>query len=505
MQLQKIFKLALGVFLACPAFAEPARPLAEILPAFETIARQLFEETGVPGMSVAVVYKDEVVYLKGFGVRTARNPTPVDPDTVFQVASCSKPITSTALAALTGAGVFQWDDPVQKYLPEFQLSDPWVSRHLTFRDLLSHHSGLPQAAGDVLENLGLDRAAVLKQLRHFAPAYDFRVGYGYSNYGFTAGAEAASRAAGSPYEQMMETRLFGPLGMTSSSARYEDFLKNPNRASSHVLGADKQAAPTVRMPQAQAPAGGVSSSARDMASWMRLHLNEGKWQGKQFIPAAELAQTYRVHSLASNNPATFSASGFYGLGWGLAYDHQGRLRLSHSGAFALGVRSAVTMVPQEKVGIVVLSNAYPSALPEALSVIFLRMYDGESADLALARTIHSQVSAGLQSMLAADYKVQWPEKPEPALPLDRYAGTYDSEFFGKAVVSRTGDGLRLRLGTQNFVLKHLTRDAFVFAGDKNRFEDIEAFELQFVLDGQGRVSGFRQQGLAQEFPWFARK
>ena len=496
--------LLLPLLLAIPASSEPAQSLETLIPRFEQLSQQLFAETGVPGMAIAVVYQGKVVYLKGFGVRQAGRPETVDGDTVFQLASCSKPMTSTALAALVGQGKLDWDDKIQKTLPQFQLSDPWISSQLTYRDMLSHHSGLPAAAGDILENIGYDRNEILRRLRTLPAAYDFRVGYAYTNYGFTVAGEAAARAAGVPFEVMMEDVLFKPLGMTSTSARFSDYQKASNRSTPHSIK-EAKAYPTVRMPQEQAPAGGVSSSARDMARWMQLHLGKGCLDGKPIIPEQALGQTYRVHSLASNNPADFSGSGFYGLGWGVAYDKKGRLKLSHSGAFEIGVRTSVTLLPQEEVGIVVLSNAYPTALPEALSYSFLEMYDGRPLDIARAREVNKAVIGAISRTLDSGYTIPKPNKPVASLPLSSYAGRFGNNYYGDVLVSQSGEHLKLKLGSKEFSMQHLDRDTFLVLVPQRTFEDLNSFEVQFVLDGTGKVAGFRQQGLAQPEPWFSRK
>jgi CubicO group peptidase (beta-lactamase class C family) len=502
--MKRFARLVLPLLLILPAGAEPAEPMASLLPRFEQLSRQLFLETRVPGMAIGVVYQGKVVYLKGFGVRKAGTPQAVDADTVFQLASCSKPITSTALAALVGQGKLAWDDKIHKTLPQFEVADPWVSGHLTYRDMLSHHSSLPAAAGDILENLGFDRPEILRRLRYLPPAYDFRVGYAYTNYGFTVAGEAAARAAGASFEDMMDETLFKPLGMTSTSARFSDYQKAQNRSTSHSLS-NGQAHPTLRMPQAQAPAGGVSSSVRDMTRWMQLHLDKGALAGKSFIPEPALAQTYRVHSLASNNPADFSGSGFYGLGWGVAYDKKGRLKLSHSGAFEIGVRTSVTLLPQEQVGIVVLSNAYPTALPEALSYSFLEMYEGRAMDIAGARQVNQAVMGVMNNMLDNGYTPPKPLKPSPALPLSDYVGDYANPYYGEAQVQLRGEALTLQLGVHPFPLRHLDRDTFLVAVPERTFEDLKSFEVQFVGDGSGTITGFRQRGLAQPDPWFGRQ
>lgn len=502
---QPLLVTFLHVLLTAAALAAPAEPVQNLLPRFDKIAQQLFGESGVPGMSVGIVADGKVVYLKGFGIRRTGLPDPVGPDTVFQLASCSKPVTSTAVAALVAKGKLAWSDRIQNSLPQFALADPWVSAHLSYADLLSHRSSLPEFSGDMLEDLGFSREEILQRLKQLPAGYDFRAGYAYSNFGFTTAAEAAACAAGTSYEDMMQQELFGPLGMNSTSARFTDFQNAPDHASSHHLAGNK-ATPTVRMPQAQAPAGGISSTARDMTRWMQLHLDRGKLDGKSFIPEAALAETYQVHARTADNPANFSGSGFYGLGWVVTYDQKGRLRLGHSGAFELGIRSSVTLMPQENYGVVVLTNAYPTALPEALSASFGKLWDGQPADLEQARAIDRQVVAMMNGMLSGAYKPATPSTVHPALPLNTYAGHYDNPYYGNAEVRLDGKALTLHLGTLDMQLQHLDRDVFVAHPPQKDFEDLGLFELQFTLQGSGQIAGFKVQGLEKTAPsWFARR
>ena len=479
----KKWTLSLSLFLGLTwlAPAQPARPFAETLPAFEAMCRQLFENSGVPGLCVGVVYHGQVVYLKGFGVRQAGQNQPVDEDTVFQLASCSKPMSSTALAHLVSRKRIDWDDRIVSHLPDFQLSDAWVTQHLTFRDLLSHHSGLPEFAGDVLDNLGMSQQQVLHQLRLLKPAYDFRAGYAYTNFGYTAAAEAGARADGKSFDQMMQTELFGPLGMTSASVRFADFQQAPNHATSHLMRDGKPLA-TVRNPDHQAPAGGVSCSTRDFLRWAQFHLDPQQ----NIVPRAILAETYRVHSVTADNPANFSASGFYGLGWIPAFDSKGRLKLSHSGAFFQGVRSCVTLLPQEEVGIVVVCNAFPSALPEAISAGFLKMYDQGQCDPAFSQMVGDKVLAVLQKMSAA------PPTPPPApgMPGPSATGVYANEFFGEARILRRNEQPWLVLGSQEFPLVVTGPNQLCSPDQPGKYEDIHGFWLDidsrgFVLQGLG--------------------
>jgi CubicO group peptidase (beta-lactamase class C family) len=264
------------------------------------------DRTGVPGVAVAVVYRDQVVYSKGFGVREVGRPELVDPDTVFQLASVSKPLASTVIAGVVGQGVVEWDQPVGEYDPSFALNDPYVTEHATLADLLSHRSGLHTGAGDLLEDLGFDREYVLSHLDQ-QPLDPFRSSYNYSNFGYTAGAEAAAVATGTSWEDLADQVLFDPLGMTDTSYRHEDYVAAADKAVIHVPAGDGTwVARYTRDADAEAPAGGASSSVRDLAQWIRLQLGNGVHDGTQVIDPDALAVTRvpRTRSPVRRRPRT---------------------------------------------------------------------------------------------------------------------------------------------------------------------------------------------------------
>ncbi|HZD52684.1 MAG TPA: serine hydrolase domain-containing protein, partial [Woeseiaceae bacterium] len=274
----------------------------------EAYVDEHMQQDMVPGLSLAVVFEDEVVYLKGFGVREAGKPEPVDADTVFQLASCSKPISSSVVAAIVDGGeTVTWDTRIADIDPSFRLFDAYPSQQVTVRDLFAHRSGLPGDAGNHLEALGYDRDTILHRLRLVPPSSSFRAGYSYSNFGITAGAVAAARTTGKAWEDIAEELVYAPLGMTSTSSRYADFLKHDNRAALHVRYHGKWQALSKRMPDAQAPAGGVSSNARDLAQWMRLELGNGRYAGEQLIPEAAIVETHLPVIRSGSNPFTGSS------------------------------------------------------------------------------------------------------------------------------------------------------------------------------------------------------
>jgi CubicO group peptidase (beta-lactamase class C family) len=451
---------------AAPAPEVTAEKVKAALPELERRARQTLKKTGVPGMAIAVVYKDRVVFLKGFGVRRAGQDGPVDEGTVFLIASMSKPIASTLLALLVGAGLIAWDDRLIDLDPDFRLADPWASRNVTVRDMLCHRSGLPDHAGDLLEDLGFDRAQVLHRLRYAKPASSFRSQYAYTNFGFTAAAVAAARKAGKRWEDLAAERLYRPLSMHSTSSRYADYAAAQNRASLHVRSQGKWVARYTRDPDAQSPAGGVSSTVADLARWLRLQLGGGTLDGKSLIAARALAETHRpqIVSHPPENPATERA-GFYGLGWNVSYDDKGRVRLSHSGAFDLGAATAVSLLPSEGLGIVVLTNAAPEGVPETIAASFFDLVLTGKVEKdwgALYRRAFKELSRPAYGT-GTDYR-RPPTQKSPRLPSEAYLGIYGNAYFGEIDVVEEDGQLSLRMGPKRarFPLRHWDRDVFLY-------------------------------------------
>jgi CubicO group peptidase (beta-lactamase class C family) len=447
-----------------PASAQAVTPeqVTAALAQLDALAQDALARTGVPGMAIAVVYKDEVVYLKGFGVRDTTNPQPVDADTVFQLASLSKPIASTVIAAIVSDGLASWDDPLIMHDPAFQMHDPWVTSQVTLRDMFAHRSGLPGSAGNDLEDIGYDRDAILRRLRYLKPASSFRSTYAYSNFGMTAGGVAAAKAAGQSWEEASAQRLYRPLGMTSTSSRYADYAAASNRARIHVREDGRWAPKFTRDADAWSPAGGASSSARDLAQWVRLQLGKGTVDGRQIITPEVLAQTHLPHIFRGTAPVSGRPS-FYGLGWGVEYDAQGRTVLGHAGAFSLGARTQVKLLPEADLGMVVLTNAFPTGVPETITSNFFDLVlEGRLTRdwLPLWDGLYSGLLESFAT-IGAPY-VTPPAPPSAALPLSAYVGTYTNDYAGPIEIVEQGGGLVLLLGPQRkpLPLRHFDRDIF---------------------------------------------
>lgn len=425
---------------------------------------QLLDETGVPGLAVAVVYDAELVYSEGFGVRSVESEEPVDTDSVFQLASMSKSIGATVVAHEVAEGTVAWDTPVVEHLPEFVLADPWVTEHLTIGDLYAHRSGLWMHAGDDLEDLGYDRAAVLERLRH-VPLASFRSTYAYGNFDITAAAESVARAAGEDWADLSERVLYEPLGMTTASSRFDDYLASENRVDGHILDdGEWVVTPVRRDADPESPAGGVSSSVRDVAAWMSMVLSSSgpDAEPNDVLTPEALVPAITAQVTAAPAALAYQRSGFYGYGFNVGVTAGSLASVTHSGAFYLGTGTNFQMLPEEGLGIVALANASANGVAEAVTARFM--------DLAQFGEIRQDWFALYHGLLAPGgdpagelVGQEPPAGAQSARPLAEYAGTYANDYFGTATVSVVGDGLELTVGPGTIVwpLEHWDGDVFV--------------------------------------------
>jgi len=434
--------------------------IGKAIASLDALANDIMKRSRIPGMAVAVVRDGKTVYAKGFGVRKIGESQPVDADTVFQLASLSKSLAASVVARQVGAGVVAWDTPVVTHLPWFKVMDPWVTRHVTIADMFSHRSGLPEHAGDDLEDLGYDRRTVLERLR-LLPLHGFRDTYAYTNFGLTAAAEAVAAASGKDWETLSEDVLYKPLGMTATSSRFADFEKRSNRAVGHVRVGDDFQPKYQRMPDPQSPAGGVSSSANDVARWLALVLQSGKFEGRQIIPADALLPAVTAEVISIHSSSADARPSLYGYGFGVGITPAGRTMISHSGAFALGAGTHYAMIPSAGVGIVVLTNATPGGAAEALGASFMDIvqFGSVTRDWFAA---YSAAMAGLTAPTGDLVGKSPPATPAPAAKLSSYVGTYANPYFGDAEIVEVSGHLELKIGLlgRPYALTHWDGDRF---------------------------------------------
>jgi CubicO group peptidase (beta-lactamase class C family) len=452
------------------------------------LAKDVLDRTHIPGLAISVVREGRTVYAAGFGVRRVGTTDTVDADTVFQIASLSKSLAGTVVAHQVGRGIVSWETPLQKYLPWFALNDPWITTHVTIGDMFAHRSGLPDHAGDELEDLGYDRDQVLRRLR-FAKLHSFRDEYAYTNFGLTAAAEAVAAASHTDWATLSEQVLYGPLGMTSTSSRYSDFIGRPNHAAGHVLVNGKYEAKYQRQPDAQSAAGGVSSSANDMARWMSLILQGGMFDGKPIIVADALLPAITAQIVSSPSHAPAARAGFYGYGFNVGTQPSGRVALGHSGGFALGAATNYVMIPSLGVGITVLSNAAPIGAVEALGMDFadLVQFGVVTRDwLAAYGTLMQPMSTPTGSLVGKAPPAHAASAGQPG----DYAGTYHNDYFGDLAVVWRDDSLLLVLSPKRteYRLSHWDGSVFTFEPLGENANAGSISKVTFTMNADGRAT-----------------
>jgi CubicO group peptidase (beta-lactamase class C family) len=444
----------------------PAGRVDEAVAKVDGLVAELMKNSGIPGMAVAIVHGGKTIYVKGFGRKDASKgdtaDNRVDADTVFQLASVSKSVGATVVAHEVADNVVTWDTPVVSKLPWFTLSDPYITSNVTVADLYSHRSGLPDHAGDQLEDLGYDRRQTLERLRYL-PLAPFRSSYAYTNFGVTAAAETVAAAAGKPWEDLSDEVLYRPLGMTSTSSRFADFMARPNHTVGHVKAGDKWEPRPQRDPDAQSAAGGVTSSVNDMARWLAMLLGNGTYNGQRIASPESLlpATTPQVVAVPAATPK--ARASFYGRGFSVSVTSSGRTVYSHSGAFTMGAATNFVVMPSEDLAIVALTNAAPIGVPETLTAQFLDLVQyGQIREDWPA--LYQRVIAPMNNPEGSLVGKQPPANPTPARPLGEYAGVYANEYWGPALVTERDGALQLTLGptNQTFALTHWDSDIFTF-------------------------------------------
>lgn len=357
--------LFLLLFLALPGLAQTLdkEKILEVIPQYEAYVEQARLDWNVPRVAVAVVHDDQVVWWKGFG------ENPPDRDTVFAIGSTTKAFAAATLAIMVDEGGPGWDAKVVDHLPGFAMYDPWVTREMQVDDLLAQHTGLRPQALSALGGMGYSAQQIAGALRWVKPVTSFRSRYAYVNTPhLVAGMLVARWANAENWEEVLSERILEPLGMTTTTWTIEGLDGNPNSASGHarVDGKVKKIA-AGPFPYVFGPAGALNSNLNDMSRWVRLQLGKGSFEGKRLISEENLMVTRTPHTLMG--PTTF-----YCMGW-LQVESHGQQLTWHNGGTP-GHTTFVGLLPQEDLGIIVLSNLGGTQMPDAVGLRFFDMVRG---------------------------------------------------------------------------------------------------------------------------------
>ena len=416
------------------------------------------EEWNVPGMAIAIVKDDNVVFSKGYGVRDSEDALPVTNQTRFAIASNTKAFTATALAILVDEGKISWDDKVQTYLPYFELYDPWVSQQVQIRDLLSHRSGLGTYSGDLLWfGTTYSREDVVRRTRYLNAEGSFRADYGYSNLMFIAAGEVVQAVTGQSWDQFVRARIFVPLEMKSTVTSINDIdlknLRNIDVATPHKVRLQPNKNELEHIPidwsnwDNIAAAGGIISSISDMAQWLRLHLSRGIWGGEdgdiifgEGVQRTMWTPHITTSTITKGNERTYPTTHFksYGLGFDLM-DYRGRKVVGHGGTFE-GMKSRVTLVPEENLGFVILTNGQ-AHIDRGMSYRILDSFLGSSSDgeekIDWSMKYLKREKKSLKKRLdaLAELHASRVEGTQMSLALENYTGSYEDRMYGVASIA----------------------------------------------------------------------
>jgi CubicO group peptidase (beta-lactamase class C family) len=448
----------------------------------------------IPGLAIAVVKDGNIIFSKGYGIREYGKKDKVTDESLFAIASNTKAFTSAALSILVEEGKISWDDPVQKYLPAFKLYDPYVSANMTIRDLLCHRSGLKTFSGDLIwYGTTYSRKEVIERARYLKPTYGFRSNYGYSNILFLTAGEIIPVVTGKSWDEFIKENFFEPLGMKTTNTSIKDFKKTDNIAMPHHVGYGKEpmVIPYVNWDNI-APAGGINSSVKEMANWLIMNLNNGKYNEKQLLSEQRIWEMRSVQTplavsqWTQNNFPSIHYRG-YGLGWSL-FDYHGNNVVTHGGG-ADGMISKVVLVPEEKFGFVILTNSI-NYLPEALPYYILDNYFGaEEKDWSSVFYGFYEDGAKAEQQAMEEKEKNKIAEAEPSLPLEKYAGEYISQIYGKVTVELKNNELFLNMvPTPMFKgkLTHYQINTFSI-----KFKDVPSLPegtVNFIIDKNGRVA-----------------
>ena len=425
------------------------------------------KDWNVPGLAIAIVHKGQLIFAKGYGVRDVSTKEPVDTQTIFAIASTTKAFTAAALGMLVDEGKVRWDDPVTKYVPTFEMYDPWATREVTVRDLITHRGGLPNA--DYLWTHGDNsRDEVIRRIRFIKPTYSFRGGYVYHNVMYTVAGAVIESASGMSWDEFVKRRIFEPLGMTRSVTTLVDAKTRPNRAEPHGRDADTLRVSGNSLADGIGPAGSVWSSVADMSRWVKFLLDTGKVNGRPLLTPQTWAELFKPVTILppwNNNSAPqlrMSKPHFrsYALGW-FQQDYMGRQVDFHTGSLT-GMIAINGLIREEGIGVYIISNTSSEIRHPLMFKVFDTFLGAPSRDWS-GEMLAMQRADDARDEARDRQQNQRAEGTKPSLALERYAGTFvdpDSLYPPISITSENGV-LRYRLGTtQAGTLEHWQYDSF---------------------------------------------
>lgn len=418
-----------------------------ITDSLDTYVNRGLQQWQIPGAAVLVVKDGQIVVAKGYGVKELGTNDKVDSNTLFMIGSNTKAFTGTALALLEQDGKLNLEDKVVKYLPDFKMKDEWVTQHLNLLDIVSHRMGLETFQGDFMYwTSDLTAEEVIQKFGMLTPKYDFRTKYGYTNAGYAIAGKVIEKVSGMTWAEFVKEKIFKPLEMKRTVPLSVDFMKAENIASPHTFVDGKMSVIPIQDIDNLAPCGSIGSSINDLSHWIIAQLDSGKYNKQNIIPLSVIQKTRQLLSIERRvrHPYNETHYSLYGMGWAFQ-DYEGREIVMHTGGVN-GFVTSVTLIPEEKLGVVVLTNTDQNAFFQSLKWEIIDAYIGLPY-----RNYDSSFYAGFDKRQEANNK--WLKEVrdsvamniKPELSLSEFEGKYKHEVYGFAELKKVNDKLELTL------------------------------------------------------------
>jgi CubicO group peptidase (beta-lactamase class C family) len=464
------------------------------------------KEWNIPGMSIAIVKDGKIVFSKGYGTKEiGKNETP-DENTLYAIASNSKAFTASIAGQLVDEGKISWDDKVKTYVPYFELADPWITNEVTVRDALSHRVGLNTYSGDIVwYRSKLSSTEIVKRLKYLTPSFSFRAGYGYSNVMYVTVGELIKNVTGKSWSENVHSRFLRPLGMTRTITTVKDLNKMGNYATPHLLEDDKHKPMEWEDWENVDAMGAIVSSVKDMSQWMIFQLNHGVWKNDTLLSSKSQNVTWTPHNnfavdhTSKSNLGHFSA---YGLGWQIS-DYNGKFRLSHTGGYS-GMLSTVVLLPDENLGVVVLTNGMKSIYSALANYALDQFIKAPARDWSKERLELSRKATQEDTRIADRIKTRI-LNTRPSLQLEKYNGEYFTPAYGKITVKNENGKMKIyfeHTPDLTATLEHWHFDTWKLSWDHPEVMPWFTFgTVKFNTDNNGMVTGISFDVPNDDF-WF---
>ena len=491
----------LTIFLLCVSpvlFAQKkSKKAADPLAGIETELQQVLKDRRAAGFAVAVVRKDQVIYLKGFGYRDYENKIPVTPETLFAIGSCTKAFTSSLIGLLNKDGLVEYDKPVRNYLPDLHFANNELSDGVTLRDMMCHRTGLPRHDYSWYLFKSKSRDSLIQRIQYLEPTAALRQTWQYNNFMFLAQGVVVEKLTHKSWENNIREQFFSPLGMKRSNFSIQAMEADSNAAKGYRVYKDS----IIRKMDyyhidAMGPAGSINSSVKEMSNWLMTWISGGKFHEKEIIPEAYATMAISSQMVAGaglpDKDIPDAQFGNYGFGWFLS-SYRGHYRVEHGGNID-GFSASTSFFPSDSIGIVVLSNQNGSAVPGIVrNLIADRLLDLNRIDWN-ARANEAEAKARKNAATVAENATSSQVKgTHPSHDLEAYTGLFDNPGYGYFEVALKGDSLMMLLPADEKVwLRHYHFDIFeTFGIDKKTGIDTSEksqLKIQFHMNTAGEIA-----------------